>query len=121
MYIGNVGETLREFSVEKNMRVERAVNTPWEIVGDESFVPRQPARGPPVRGVEMLYDVLVFQRRRLFRWRVLRDFSRYSAAPTRITQAKSPAAAVAQDQAASARHVAIWRIFIVLFFPDFYC
>ena len=93
----------------------------WEIVGDESFVPRQPARGPPVRGVEMLYDVLVFQRRRLFRWRVLRDFSRYSAAPTRITQAKSPAAAVAQDQAASARHVAIWRIFIVLFFPDFYC
>jgi hypothetical protein len=69
----------------------------------------------------MLYDVLVFQRCKPFRQRVLREFSRYSAAPIRIAQALFPAAALVQDHAASATHVAIWRIFIVLFFPDFYC
>ncbi|MFM0101293.1 hypothetical protein PQQ87_37255 [Paraburkholderia nemoris] len=68
-----------------------------------------------------MYDVSVLQQCSLFRERAVRDFSRYSTAPTRIAQAILQVAALAQGHAASAMHVAIWRIFIVLFFPDFYC
>jgi len=40
------------------------------------------------------------------------------ALPAGLAQAVSLAAAVTRDHAASIAHVAIWRIFIVLFFPD---
>ncbi|NPT46321.1 hypothetical protein GNZ12_34355 [Paraburkholderia sp. 1N] len=40
------------------------------------------------------------------------------ALPGGLAQAVSLAAAVVRDPAASIAHVAIWRIFIVLFFPD---
>jgi hypothetical protein len=40
------------------------------------------------------------------------------ALPAGLAQAVSLAAAVTRDHAASIAHVAIWRIFIVLFFPE---
>ena len=79
------------------MRIKRAVNTPGERVGHESFVQRQLARDLLIQGVGGVAGFAV---------------------PAGLAQAVSLAAAGVRDPAASIAHVAIWRIFIVLFFPD---